>query len=75
MSLDILELYRGEDMICQNPEDVDPDQWLDKGEPKELPEIPTEEAEVRVKEQSEDLGGPELYPEPNLVLTWMDTFK
>ena len=26
VSRDVLKLYRGEDMICQNPEDVDLDQ-------------------------------------------------
>ena len=53
-------------MIWQNPEDVDPDPWLDKGELTELLEIPIEEAEVRGRVQSEDLGGPELYPESYL---------
>ena len=32
----------------------------------ELPEIPLEEAEVRVREPSADRRGPELYPEPDL---------
>ena len=32
VSLDVLKLYRGEDVIRQNPEDIDPDQWLDEGE-------------------------------------------
>ena len=31
VSLDVLKLYRGEDVICQNPEDIDSDQWLDAG--------------------------------------------
>ena len=26
VSLDVLKLYRGEDIIRQNPEDIDPDQ-------------------------------------------------
>ena len=26
VSLDVLEFYRGEDVICQNPENVDSDQ-------------------------------------------------
>ena len=30
VSLDVLKLYHGEDVIPQNPEDVDQDQWLDK---------------------------------------------
>ena len=42
VSLDVLKLYRGEDIVCQNPEYIDPDQWLDKGELKEAPEIPRE---------------------------------
>ena len=29
LSLDVLKLYRGEDVISQNPEDIDPDQCLD----------------------------------------------
>ena len=32
VSLDMLNLYHGEDVIQQDPEDIDPDQWLDKGE-------------------------------------------
>ena len=32
VSLDVLKLYRGDDMFRQEPEDIDPDRWLDKGE-------------------------------------------
>ena len=32
----MLELYWGEDIVYQNPEDVDPDGWLDEGELMEL---------------------------------------
>ena len=53
-------------MIFQNPENIDPDWWLDKGELMELPEVPREEAEVGVREQPEDQRRPELYPEPDL---------
>ena len=28
MSLNVLKLYRGEDVIRQNPEDIDPDQMV-----------------------------------------------
>ena len=76
MSLDILKLYREDDMICQNPKDIDPDRWnpkdidpdlwLDKGELTKLPEIPSEETEVRVREPSENQREPVLYPEPDL---------
>ena len=66
MSLDVLKLYCGEDLIRQNPGDVDRDQWLDEGELTELPEIPIEEVEVGVRKQPEDQRGPKLYPEPEL---------
>ena len=39
VSLDVLKLYRGEDVISQNPNDIDPNQWLDEGELTELLEI------------------------------------
>ena len=40
VSLDMLKLYRGEDVVRQEPEDVDPDGWVDDGELTELQEIP-----------------------------------
>ena len=40
LSLDVLKLYRGKEVVCQNLEDIDPDRWLDEGELTELPEIP-----------------------------------
>ena len=46
----MLKLYQGEDAVCQNPEDIDPDRWLDEGELMELLEIPIEEEEVGVRE-------------------------
>ena len=52
VSLDVLKLYRGEDVVCQNPEDVDLDQWLDEGELTELPVVPRMEATVGVREQA-----------------------
>ena len=36
--LDVLKLYRGEDVVRQEPEDIDPDRWLDEREFTELPE-------------------------------------
>ena len=54
VSLDILKLYWGEDLIRQNPKDIDLDPWLDKGELTELLEVPGEETEVGVREQPED---------------------
>ena len=38
MSLDVLKLYCGEDVARQEPEDVDPDRWLEEGELTKLPE-------------------------------------
>ena len=38
VSLDVLTLYSGEDVVQQEPEDIDPDRWLNKGELTELPE-------------------------------------
>ena len=48
VSLDVLKLYRGEDIVW--PEKVDPNRWLDKGELTKLPELPREEAEEGVRE-------------------------
>ena len=53
-------------MILQNPEDLDSNQWLDEGELTELPQIPIEEAEMRVRGQAKDSEVPELYTGPNL---------
>ena len=43
-------------MIRQNPEDIDPDQWLDEGELTEILEIPREEAKERVGIEAYDPG-------------------
>ena len=40
VNLDVLKLYRGEDVVRQNPDDVDPDHYADEGDLTELPEIP-----------------------------------
>ena len=39
VSLDVLKLYRGEDIVRQEPADIDPDRWIDEGELTELTEI------------------------------------
>ena len=41
-----MKLYQREDVVQQNPEDLDPDGWLDDGELTELLEVPREETEV-----------------------------
>ena len=51
----MLKLYRGEDVICQNHEDIDPDQWLDEGELTELLEVPRMEAEEMSGNEAEAL--------------------
>ena len=38
MSLDVLKLYCGEDVVQQEPKDIDPDRWLEEGGLTELPE-------------------------------------
>ena len=50
VSLDILKLYHGEDVIHQDPEDIDQDLWLDEGELTALPEAPLGKAERRSQE-------------------------
>ena len=47
VSLDVLKLYHEKNGIQQDPEDIDPDQWLDKGELTKLPEAPLGEMEWR----------------------------
>ena len=64
VSLDMLKLYCGEDVVQQEPEDVDPDRWLDKGELTEL-----HEASLRARERiyMEPLSGqrnPEISAKP-----------
>ena len=68
VSLEVLKLYLGEDMICQDPEDRDPERWLDKGELMELPESPLGEAEMRSREPSGNQRGPEIPLEPYLEI-------
>ena len=60
VSLDVLKLNHEEDLICQDPEDVDLDRWLDEGELSKLPEAPLGEAEMRTRELSVDQRDPEI---------------
>ena len=62
----MLKLYQRKDVVRQNPEDVNPDRWLDEGELTELPEVPREETGVGARKQPENQGRPELHPEPDL---------
>ena len=63
VSLDMLKLYRGEDVICQ-----DPDRWLDKGELTEPLEAPLRDRERRYIEPSGDQRNLEIPPEPALEI-------
>ena len=68
VSLETLKLYCGEDVICQDPEDIDPDRWLDKGELTELPKAPLGEVEMRSRELSIDRRDLEIPPEPEIEI-------
>ena len=41
----MLKLYCGENVVQQEPPDVDPDRWTDEGELTKLPEIPVVDRE------------------------------
>ena len=58
VSSDLLKLYCREEVVPQEPEDIDPDRWLDKGELTELPESPLREAERGYVELSGDQRNP-----------------
>ena len=70
VSLDVLKLSRGEDVVRQNPEDIDPDRYADDGELTEIPEIPLVELERVHMEPGTNVVNPEIpievYPEPVL---------
>ena len=68
VSLEVLKLYCGENMICQDPEDIDPDRWLDEGKLTELPEAPLGKAERRHIEPSVDQRNQDIPPEPALKI-------
>ena len=70
VSLDVLKLYRGEDVVRQNPEDIDPDRYADNGELTELPEIPLVELERVQMEPVPEEVNPEINTEidPKLSL-------
>ena len=55
-------------MIRQDPADIDPDRWLDKGELTELLEAPPDEGEQGSVELSVDQKNPEIPPEPALEI-------
>ena len=68
VSLDVLKLYREEDVVCQEPEDTDPDIRLDEGELTELLEAPLREAERGYIEPLGDQRNLEIPLEPALEI-------
>ena len=77
VSLDVLKLYQGEDIVRQNPKDLDPDQYVDDGELTELPEIPLVELERVYMEPVAKAVNPEITPEvdPELGLQVHDEME
>ena len=69
VSLDTLKLYRGEDVVRQNPEDLNPDRYVENGELTELPEIPLVTVERVDLETVNKAVNPEITPEINLELS------
>ena len=67
-SLDVLKLYRGEDVIRQNPEDIDPDQWVEEGELTELLEVHRTEAKESLGNKTETQGISEANNGPYLEI-------
>ena len=63
MSLDVLKLYSGEDVVQQEPADVDPDGWVEEGE---LPETPVRERDRVFLEASMDAVNLKVMVEPGL---------
>ena len=70
VSLDMLKLYRGEDVVRQNPEDLDPDRYVEDGELTELLEIPLVTVERVDLETMDKAVNPEFNPEVNLELSF-----
>ena len=54
VSLEVLKLYHGEDVICQDPEDTDLDRWVNEGELMKLPDEPLGKEERRSMEPPVD---------------------
>ena len=55
-------------MIRQDPENINPGRWLDKGELTKLPEAPLGEAWMRSRDSLVDWRDPKIPPEPELEI-------
>ena len=64
--LEVLKLYRGEDVVPQEPADVDPDPWMDEGELTKLPYIPVGDRDRVLRETCMDSVNPEVISVPDL---------
>ena len=56
----MLKLYRGEDVVRQEPTDIDPDGWVEEGELTELPETSARERERVFMEARPDPVNPKI---------------
>ena len=68
VSLDVLKLYLGEEVVRQEPADVDPDTWIDEEELTELPEISVGKRERVYMETKPDPLNPDITAEPDLEI-------
>ena len=73
MSLDVLKLYRGEDVVRQYADDVDPDQYVEDGEFTVLPEVPWKEPERAYLETGYKAHVPEPPIEQEVGMDLVDT--
>ena len=73
VSLDVLKLYRGEDVVRQNPDDVDPDHYAEEGDLTELPEIPRREPERVYLQTGLGVPVPETHFEQRVEVDLPDT--
>ena len=75
MSLDVLKLYHGEDVVRQNPDDVDPDQYAEDGELTELPEVLWKEPERVYLKTGSEARVPEPPIEQEIGIDLVDTLE
>ena len=73
VSLDVLKLYCGEDVVRQNPADIDPERYTDDGELTELPEMPWREPERVYLETGLEVHVPKTHLEQEVEMDLQDT--
>ena len=67
----MLKLNHREDVVQQEPNDVDQDRWIDEGELTELLEVSFGERERVYMETGQDPVSPELTTEPALEIQYI----